>query len=150
MNIIDYKVRIVVEPVATPGQWHYHKIVQTDKKDENLVDPTYPTDPVRDFAEISNKFCVPTCTDDGLDITTNVGSAIVNDIYAVIADPDDKKYIKMSVLRDDISTDLEIHAFEKTTGEYGSTPAGKTLVGDLKEFSVVAAGIVLVEEEDYI
>ncbi len=149
MKIIDYHVRVVVEG---PSQ-HYFRTIQTDKFDTTIKESGNETETHRDFViekEIQN---VPTCVGNSpsdLKIRTNVGSAIVNDDYTVTADPDDKKWIKMSVVRDDTSTDLEIVAFEKVLGDYDDTPSGKTLIKDLKEFSVVAAGTVLVEEEDFI
>lgn len=149
MEIVDYSIRIVVEGPSL----HYFRTIQTDKIDETEKEPGNESEVHRDFAIEKEGPNVPTCDGNNpsdLDIRTNVGSAIVNDDYSVTADPSDKKFIKMSLVRDDTSTDLEIIAFEKTTGDYGSIPSGKTLIGDLKEFSVVASGTVLVEEQDFI
>lgn len=149
MDILNYHVRVTVE--ESPPH-HYHE-VHTDVVDESMVDPAFPSTAVRDLVIESIGINVPTCVGNvpgDLKIRTNVGSAIENDDYVVTADPSDKKYIKISIARDDGTNLLEILAFEKTTGEYGGTPAGKTIEKDLKEFSVVAAGIVLVEEQDWI
>lgn len=109
---------------------------------------------VRDFVIERQSNNIPTCVGNSpvdLTIRTNVGDAIVNDDYAVTADADDKKFIKMSIARDDGTGILEILAFEKLEGSaYADPPSGKTVEKDLKEFSVVAAGTVLVEEEDFI
>jgi hypothetical protein len=148
-EISDFHIRVVIE--ETP--FHYYTKVQTDVVDETVKDPSFPSTPTRDFCIEHLENNVPTCVGNSpsdLDIRTNVGSAIVDDDYTVTADGSDKKYIKMAIARDDTSGDLEIIAFEKTTGEYGSTPSGKTLSKWLKEFSVVASGTALVEEEDFI
>lgn len=149
MNILDYHVRTVIEE----SPFHYYRVIQTDKIDESVKDPAFPSTSTRDFVieDIFNATvtCVKNVPAD-LKIRTNLGSAIVNDDYTVVADPDDEKFIKMSLVRDDTSTDLEILAFEKTTGEYASIPAGKTLELDLKEFLVVAAGTSLNLEQSWI
>jgi len=149
VEVINYHVRVTVE--ETPE--HYYRTVQTDKVDDTVVDPAYPSTPVHGFVIEYADFNVPTCAGNSpsdLTIRTNVGSAIVDDDYVVAPHSSDKKYIKMVLVRDDGTTDLEIKAFEKTTDEYASMPAGHTHIRDLKEFSVVANGTVLVEVEDFI
>ena len=152
--IIDYHVRVVVvDTVGPPETHHYFRTIQTDKIDETKKEPSNEGKTHRDFVIEFEEINAPTCVGNSpsdLDIRTNVGSAIVNDDYAVTAHATLKKFIKTSLARDDTSGLLEILAFEKTTGDYDDTPAGKTLIYDLKEFSVVALGLVLVEEEDYI
>lgn len=146
--IWDYHIRLYCEDDSS-----YHKEIQTDVVDETIKCPSFPSGTVRDFVVERAILNVPTCVGNSpsdLKVRTNVGSAIEDDDYTVTADPDDKKYVKISILRDDTSGDLEIYAFTKTTGEYGSVPSGKELESDLKEFSVVAAGTELVEEEDWI
>lgn len=93
---------------------------------------------------------IPTCTSSLLDITVNVGAHVVTDVTSITADPSDQKLVLMSAVIDDTSGAIEILAFEKTTGEYGAMPAGKTLCGDLKEYSVPAAGTVLTEINNFI
>ena len=147
--ISDHHVRIVVEESPT----HYFREVQTDVVDDTIVDPSFPSTSVRDFVVENVTENIPTCVGNSpvdLTIRTNVGSAIVNDDYAVTADPDDKKFIKIVVARDDGTNLLEVIAFEKLLGDYADMPSGKDFVKDLKEFSVIAAGTVLVEEEDFI
>ncbi len=151
MTILDYHVRIVVE--ETPP--HFYREVQTDVLDNTIVDPSFPTQSVRDFVIEKVVDNVPTCVGNSptdLTIRTNVGSVIVNDDYLVEADPNDQKFILMAIARDDGTGLLEILAFEKLTEaeQYPDTPDGKTVEKNLKEFSVVAAGTVLVEEEDFI
>jgi len=151
MAIDDFHVRIKVKRPSLP--FHYYYAVQTVQFDSTIVDPDFPTATVSDFVIQWTEVNVPTCDGNSptdLTIRTNVGSAIVNDDYAVTADPDDKKFIKMVVVRDDTSGLLEILAFEKTLGDYADIPAGKSHEKDLKEFSVVALGTALVEEEDFI
>ena len=93
---------------------------------------------------------LPTVTSGSLNITSNVGAFIVNDVYAVTADGTYTKYILITIGIDDTSGDLEIIEFEKTTGEYDSAPAGKTVLMNLKEYQVVASGSSLTENANYI
>lgn len=147
--IFDYHIRLVIE--ETPP--HYYRVIQTDKIDEAIADPAFPDTSVRDFVIEQIENTLPTCIGNipsDLTIRTNVGSAIVNDDYTVTANPTDKKFIKMSLVRDNSTGLLEILAFEKTTGNYGSMPSSKTLEFELKEFSVSAAGFVLVLEQDFL
>ncbi len=146
--INDYHIRLYCEDGS-----HYYRTIQTDKIDESAKDPAHSSSVTRDFCIERVLLNVPSCVGNSpsnLKIRTNVGSEIVDDDYTVTAHASLKKYVKISILRDDTSTDIEIYAFEKTTGEYGSVPSGKTLEKDLKEFSVVALGTVLVEENDWI
>lgn len=92
----------------------------------------------------------PTVDFTGLEITTNVGSFVVADVYNVTADPSDEKFVKIVLGIDDTNGAIEVFALEKTTGEYGALPAGKTFVTDVKEFSVPAAGTVLTEIFNFI
>jgi len=149
--IFDYHARVRCDPLI--GQWHYFMKIQTGNIDENQGCETHTGETVSHFAIELKELNVPTCVMNNptnLDIKTNVGGAIVDDIYTVTADGTDKKYIKISIARDDTTKALEIFAFEKTTDEYGNLPAGKTLEKDLKEFSVIAAGTVLVLEQNWI
>jgi len=151
MSIIDFHVRIVVKRPSLP--FHYYREIQTDIIDDTIVDPAFPTAPVRDFVIEEEAINIPTCVGNSpsdLKIRTNVGSAIVDDDYTVAADSTDKKFIRITLVRDNTSGLLEILAFEKTTDEYGNMPAGKSLEIHMKEFSVVASGTVLVEEQDWI
>lgn len=141
MSIFDYHIRVRVED--SPD--YYYREIQTDVLDATVKDPGNPTAVHRDYALEQVKDNEPTATASGLDITTNVGSAIVNDVTSITADPDDTKYVKVSVVRDDTTTDLEIQVEEKVLGNYSGTPAGKTLECEIKEFSLVAAGTALVE-----
>jgi len=149
--IVNYEIRLKCVP---SGQaFHYYRGIQTDKLVVLTDCPDHEGEVASLFVIEYQRPNIPTCVGNSptnLDIRTNVGTEIVDDDYTVTADPSDKKWIKMVILRDDTSTDIEIYAFEKTTGEYGSVPSGKTHEKDLKEFSVVASGTVLVEEEDFI
>lgn len=139
--ILDNKVRIVVED--TPVR--YYREVQTDVINDTIVDPAFPGLPVRDFVVERIEENVPTAVAALLQITTNVGSAIVNDITNIVADPAETKFVKVSVIRDNGTEALEILVEEKTTGVYAGVPVGKTLEKIINEFSVVAAGTDLVE-----
>ena len=92
----------------------------------------------------------PSCTPSGLQVNTNVGTYIVDDTYITTAHATETKYLKMTIAINDSNGELEVLAFEKTTGEYGALPAGKTHVVDLKQFSLVALGTSLTEINDYI
>jgi hypothetical protein len=93
---------------------------------------------------------LPTCTSSGLDITVNCGTYLVDDETSITADPSETKYVKVVICIDDASGDIETCVFTKTTGEYGSVPAGKTLCADMKEYSVPASGTTLTELNDWI
>jgi len=99
---------------------------------------------------ILTAIALPTCTSSLLDITSNVGTYIVNDVISIVADPDNKKFVEVVVGIDDTTGVLEMFALEKTTGEYPGVPAGKTNLVKLKEFSVPAAGTALTETINYI
>ncbi|MHA1806198.1 MAG: hypothetical protein ACTSX2_01325 [Candidatus Thorarchaeota archaeon] len=141
MSIIDYHVRARVENAPD----YYYREVQTDVLDFSFVDPANPGLVHRDRVLERTTDNEPTAVAAGLNITTNVGSVIVDDVTAITADPDDTKYVKVSVVRDDASTLLEIQVEEKVLGNYSGTPEGKTLECEIKEFSLVAAGTDLVE-----
>lgn len=92
----------------------------------------------------------PTCTHNNLTITVNFGTYVVNDQDTIVADPTNKKWVLVKLGIDDTTGDFEIFFCEKTTGEYGDLPAGKTYVHDLKEYYVEANGTELVEFIDFI
>lgn len=138
--IKDNYIRIVVNESPI----HYYRIIQTDVVNESIVDPSFSSTSIRDFVIEEKRTTVPTAVESALQITTNVGTAIVNDIYNVTADVTNTKYVKISVIRVDATQALEILVSEKTTGAYDSIPAGKTLEQDIREFSVIANGTVLV------
>jgi hypothetical protein len=139
--IKDYHARIVVED--TP--FRYYREIQTDVVNESIVDPATPAIPVRDFVVEECPETIPTAVAVLLQITTNVGSAIVNDLTNIVADPAETKFVRVSVIRDDGTGALEVLVEEKTTGVYAGVPVGKTLEQIINEFSVVAAGTDLVE-----
>jgi len=99
---------------------------------------------------ILSAIALPTCVSSGLVITTNVGTYVVGDEITVTADATDTKYVLVTILIDDTSGDPEIYAYEKTTGQYGQVPAGKTQCTRLKEYSIPALGTVLTEDINYI
>jgi hypothetical protein len=99
---------------------------------------------------LMDAYAAITCTSSALAITLNMGTVIVNDITNVTADPTNKKFILIAILLDDTTGDAEAAAFEKTTGEYGDVPAGKTLGTNVKEYCVEANGTTLVEVNNFI
>jgi len=141
MSIINYEVRIRV----ADSPFYYYREIQTDVIDDTIVDPANPAAAVSDFVVEDEHENKPTADATLLDITANVGSAIVNDVTSIVADPDDTKFCLVSVVRDDGTSLLEIQVQEKVLGNYGSTPAGKTWECDIAEFFVVAAGTALVK-----
>jgi len=149
--IIDYHVRKVCD---APDPFEYFRTVQTDVIDSTIECPAHPGGATRDFVVVHEYINIPTCVGNSpsdLKIRTNVGSAIVDDDHTVVADPTLKTWIKIGIFRKDSDASLEIYAFERTGGAaYGDEPSGYTLESYLKEFSVVATGTVLVEEEDWI
>jgi hypothetical protein len=139
--IYDFHFRVRIE--NTPDYYHYG--IQTDQIDDSAVDPGNPSAPHSDY--VIQKFVenVPTATASGLNITTNVGSAIVDDMTAIIADPTDIKYVQVSVIRDDSDASLSILVEEKVLGNYSGVPDDFTLESIINEFSLAAAGTDLVE-----
>lgn len=142
MTIQDNFVRIRVEDAPD----YFYREVQTDVIDPSIVDPANPSFPVSGFVIEDQQINEPTAVASGLDITTNVGSAIVDDVTSITADPDNTKFCLVSVVRDDITSLLEVQVQEKVLGNYAPTPDDKTWECDVAEFSVVAAGTDLVEE----
>lgn len=141
MSILDYSVRIVCKSVPR----EYYRELQTDVLDDTITCPSHPGTPVSDFAIEKTENTVPTSVAASLQITTNIGTAVVNDIHNVTADPTNTKYVRISAIRDDGTNALEVLAEEKVLGEYGGVPGGKTLEVIINEFFVVAAGTDLVE-----
>jgi hypothetical protein len=142
MSIQDYHVRLRIQD--SPD--YYKVLIQTDVLDVNAVDPDNPTFPVLDFVILDDdEPTVITAVPTGLDIQTDVGSAVVGDITSIVADPDDTKFCLVSVVRDNASQLLEVQVQEKVLGNYADTPDDKTWECDVAEFSVVAAGTDLVE-----
>jgi hypothetical protein len=141
MSIQDHYVRIRV--ASTP--FHYYREVQTDVVDDTIVDPSEPGTAVADFVTEHVEINVPTATSSLLAITSNVGSVIVDDVTNITADPDDTKFVRISVVRKDSDSVLSILAEEKVLGDYAGVPSGYELEQVINEFSVVAAGTALVE-----
>jgi hypothetical protein len=112
----------------------------------HLADGQSPTQAETVLADLAK----PTCSFVLLDITTDVGSEVVADAYSVVADPDEITMIKMVLAIDDVSGALEILAYERVGAAiYGDTPAGKTEVANLKEFSCGAAAATVAEVNDW-
>jgi len=148
-EVMNYHVRITVED--TPE--YFYSEVQTDIVDDTIVDPAQPGISVRDFCIKETRINVQTCVGNSpsnLKIRTNVGSAAVDDDYIATNHATLKKWFMVSLVRNISDGLLEILVFEKTNGDYADTPATKLWIKDLKEFSVVAAGTVLVEERTFI
>jgi hypothetical protein len=101
----------------------------------------------------------PSVSVNGLQISVSLGQTVaenpndpltpstqlLNDSYTVVADPSAVKTIKVSLVCDQTTKAVELVIFEKTDGEYGNVPAGKRLLGHLKEYSLAANGVALVE-----
>lgn len=112
----------------------------------SLLDGSDPTIATNKLTAIQKPTCAPT----GLDITVNLGTLIVNDVTSILADPVSVKYVKVSLVSDNATGNIEVVVFEKTILEYGDVPAGKTLCCNLKEFSVPALGTSLTEINNWI
>ena len=141
MSISDYKFRVRVEDAPD----YYYRGIQTDVVDPTVKDPANPGNVHRDFMVERITDTDPTAEATGLDITSNVGTVIVDDITSITADPNDIKYCLVSVVRDNASSLLEIQVQEKVLGNYAETPEDKTWECDIAEFSVIAAGSTLVK-----
>jgi len=86
---------------------------------------------------------LPTVVTSGLQIITNVGQLIVNDLINIVASSSDIKGVLVCIGINDTNGAIEIFALEKTTEEFGDLPAGKTFVTNLVELSVLPAGSTL-------
>lgn len=135
----------VLSELDSPGKWagggmngRYLYIILDDS-----------VDPVSFMEAKANSIGDPVVDVTGLQIDVAMGS-LLDDNHVVAADPSETKYIKVSVVADDTTKDLELVAYEKTTGDYGSIPAGKTHIADLKEYSVPASGSDLTEVQSWL
>lgn len=140
MSIVNYHFRIRVED--TPD--YYYRGIQTDVMDESAVDPSNPGAPVKDYVVEMKRDAEPSTNPVGLVIHCDVGSAIIDDQTVIVADPTDIKYCLVSLVRDDVSTLLEIQVQEKVLGNYAETPDDKTWLCDIGEYSLAANGTDLV------
>lgn len=99
---------------------------------------------------LMNSYETLTCDATGLTINTDMGGIIVGDVTNISADNNDKKYVLMVMAVDNTTGNPSVYAFQKTTGEYGTLPASKSLATRIKEYSVVAGGNTLVEINNFI
>jgi hypothetical protein len=96
-----------------------------------------------------NNIADPVVTVSGLEVGVVVGT-LLDDSETFVADPDDDKYILVTLVVDDTSKDVELVSYEKTTGDYGDVPTGKTHAVYLKEYLLEAAGSSLEEVESWL
>lgn len=91
-----------------------------------------------------------TCDDTGgLQVDVTAGILLTdNDTYT--ADPTYIKYVLVTLVVDDTTKALEMVSYEKTTGEYGAVPGGKTHAGNLKEYSIAISGTTMTEIESWL
>ena len=88
---------------------------------------------------------VPAVDIAGLTLTTNINSAVVDDVTVVTADGTDTKYVMLCYVFDSAADTLAVNAYEKTTGSYAALGADEELVAHLGEWSTPANGTVLTE-----
>lgn len=86
--------------------------------------------------------------DSGLQVDVDLGT-VLDDNVVFTNDPSEITTCLLSIYADDTTKDLELVGFQKTTGEYGAAPAGKSLVMDLKEYTIAVSGSTLTEITDY-
>ena len=68
----------------------------------------------------------------------------MDDLTAIVADPTDIKYVRVSVIRNDGDASLSVMVEEKVLGNYSGVPDAFTLECEIAEFSLIAAGTALV------
>ena len=146
--INEHKVRVVVEG-GTPNP-HYFNMVQTDVVDEAEKEPGLEGSTHRDFVIESVEPTVPSFvinTPSDLDIRAQVGNAIVDDDTTISNHATLTTTIKVSVLRKQSDSSLEVWIFTHTDGIYGNTPAGYDVEHDIvdREVKIVPAGTVIEE-----
>ena len=142
---ITYKTRLVCETETGDGKGFHYWREEQDVIDKTIKCGTHPLATVRDFTIESDHEVVMTAVASGLNITTNIGVTVVDQVDAITADGSDTKFVLVTAYEDDVTGLLEAVLFEKTTGEYGDPPSGKTYHEDINEFSLVASGTDLVE-----
>jgi len=140
-----FNTRLVCETEVGDGKGFHYWREDQDQIDATIKCGTHPLATVRDFILEGTIESITTAIASGLNITINIGVTVVNKVEAIVADPSDTKYVLVSVYVDDATGIAEDVVFEKTTGEYGDPPSGKTFEKDIAEFSLVAAGTDLVE-----
>jgi len=91
-----------------------------------------------------------TCIDNGgLQVDVTAGTLLTdNDTYT--ADPTYVKYVLVTLVVDDTTKALEMVSYEKTTGEYGAVPGGKTHAANLKEYSIGVSGTTMTEIQSWL
>jgi len=92
----------------------------------------------------------PSCDASGLDITTNFGTFIVDDVHSVVVDPALETRVKVTLAVEKGTWNLDVLVFEKTDGDYDDVPSTHETIAELKEFSLPAAGSELTELNDWI
>ena len=87
-------------------------------------------------------------TPSDLTIRVNVGTLLVNDDTAVTSDTDEDKYILVSLVIDDttkgLSTEVTTQLIEQVSEDSYEPSTGKSLVGHLGHYKVVANGTEIV------
>jgi len=140
-----FKTRLVCDTEVGDGKGFHYWREDQDQVDDTIKCGTHPLAPVRDFAIERTIESICSAVASGLNITINIGVTVVDKVQAIVADVTNTKYVLVSVYVDDTTGIAEEVVFEKTTGEYGNPPSGKTFEKDLQEFSLVANGTDLVE-----
>jgi hypothetical protein len=143
---LDKRARHLYGANCNGVSWHSGGGTIPAQATVHLVDGQDPAD----AETLLTAIALPTCSHASLAITVDVGTLIVADVTNITADPTDLKSVKVALSKDDTTGALEVTVYEKTTGEYGAVPGGKTHVADLKEYTVVAAGSALTEVNDWI
>ncbi len=92
-------------------------------------------DPIPPLQGIANSVTVQ-----GLNITVNVDTIVVDDVTTVTADETDTKQVKVCCVYNSTSDTFSVVLFEKTTGLYDDLASNEDLAADFGEWEVVANG----------
>lgn len=123
--------------LAIAGDSKYYQVVIDDGEDDTFIKAKM--DAMAD----------PTCSDTGLQADVTVGTLLdTNDTFSAHAT--EVKTVLVTVGMDDTTKALEIISYEKTTGEYGSIPGGKTHGYNLKEYTIAALASTMTEVQSWL
>jgi len=126
----------------------YEGITEQDETTKLIASMLTNTNEVA-VGALMDDYEVLTCGSSGMTITITLGDIIVSDVTNISTDQNNEKSVLMVMAIDDVTGDPSIYAFEKTTGEYGTLPAGKSEATKIKEYVVDAGGSVLLEIANY-
>jgi len=86
-----------------------------------------------------------TCTASGLVISCASQSLDIADTFAIVADPNEIKFVRVILIYNSASDTFLFQAYEKTSQEFAGLGADEFLMVVLKQWSLAVNGAALVE-----